>query len=228
MEEVTLLQEITEAVRGAVRAFVEDRTDKEGRVSVDSLNTFARNLGFQVQPWVQSLKVRHTKSAFLKYAMRVVTHRASLISRTVCFFLSFSHNLYANCNHWSRDHYCDQLPARSSPWQLTSFNVHDLDCSSHLKLMSYLAVNCLPESHYMPKKTFLKNLLEWYLAMAWLYKNFHFVSWHINTLTFCDTFKNRVNLEPCKDSMMRAKELLLEPMNCCSCTDFLANSIQVR
>lgn len=51
------MQEIVEAVRNAVRAFVEDRTDKDGRVSLDSLNNFARNLGFQEQPWVRSLKV---------------------------------------------------------------------------------------------------------------------------------------------------------------------------
>ena len=57
LEEVTLLQEIVEAVRNAVRAFVEDRTDKDGRVSLDSLNNFARNLGFQEQPWTRALKV---------------------------------------------------------------------------------------------------------------------------------------------------------------------------
>lgn len=54
---MTLLQEITEATRVAVRAFVEDRTDKEGRVSLDSLSSFARNIGFGSQPWATALKV---------------------------------------------------------------------------------------------------------------------------------------------------------------------------
>ena len=57
LEEVSLLQEITEACRGAVRAFVEDRTDSKGRVSQDSLNNFARSIGFGQQPWTKSLKV---------------------------------------------------------------------------------------------------------------------------------------------------------------------------
>ena len=52
-----MLQEITEACRGAVRAFVEDRTDSKGRVSQDSLNNFARSIGFGQQPWTKSLKV---------------------------------------------------------------------------------------------------------------------------------------------------------------------------
>ncbi len=56
LEEVTLLQEITEACRGAVRAFVEDRTDADGRVSQDSLNNFARSIGFGQQPWTMALK----------------------------------------------------------------------------------------------------------------------------------------------------------------------------
>lgn len=57
LEEVALLQEITEACRMAVRAFVEDRTDETGRVSQDSLNNFARSLGFGQQPWTKALKV---------------------------------------------------------------------------------------------------------------------------------------------------------------------------
>lgn len=57
LEEVTLLQEITEICREAVRAFVEDRTDANGRVSQDSMNNFARSLGFGQQPWTKPLKV---------------------------------------------------------------------------------------------------------------------------------------------------------------------------
>ena len=59
LEEVTLLQEITESCRAAVRAFVEDRTDSNGRVSQDSLNNFARSMGFGEQPWTKALKVRY-------------------------------------------------------------------------------------------------------------------------------------------------------------------------
>lgn len=58
LEEVALLQEITEACRGAVRAFVEDRTDSDGRVSQDSLNNFARSIGFGQQPWTKALQAR--------------------------------------------------------------------------------------------------------------------------------------------------------------------------
>lgn len=56
LEEVALLQEITEVCREAVRAFVEDRTDKNGRVSQDSMNNFARSIGFGQQPWTKPLK----------------------------------------------------------------------------------------------------------------------------------------------------------------------------
>lgn len=57
LEEVNLLQEMTEACRACVRAFVNDRTDPQGRVSIDSFANFARNLGFQKQPWEEALKV---------------------------------------------------------------------------------------------------------------------------------------------------------------------------
>ena len=58
LEEVTLLQEITEAARSCVRAFVEDRTDAAGLVSTDSFASFARMTGLQAQPWEKALKVR--------------------------------------------------------------------------------------------------------------------------------------------------------------------------
>ena len=57
LEEVALLQEINEACRACVRAFVDDRTDSQGRVSVDALANFARRAGFSSQPWNKALKV---------------------------------------------------------------------------------------------------------------------------------------------------------------------------
>lgn len=57
-EEVALLEEIKEACRGCVRAFVQDRTDSKGRVSIDSFANFARQIGLQQDPWVSVLKVR--------------------------------------------------------------------------------------------------------------------------------------------------------------------------
>ena len=70
LEEVSLLQEITEACRGAVRAFVEDRTDSKGRVSQDSLNNFARSIGFGQQPWTKALKVTTFPRVSWKVAVR--------------------------------------------------------------------------------------------------------------------------------------------------------------
>lgn len=58
LEEVTLLQDINEAARDAVRLFVEDRTDANGLVSFDSFANFARMAGLQAQPWEKALKVR--------------------------------------------------------------------------------------------------------------------------------------------------------------------------
>ena len=57
LEEVNLLQDITEAARACVRAFVEDRTDASGLVSTDSFASFARGMGLQAQPWEAALKV---------------------------------------------------------------------------------------------------------------------------------------------------------------------------
>lgn len=54
---MTLLQEITEACRAAVRAFVSDRTDKEGRVSSDALANFARSMRLVTPAYEKSLKV---------------------------------------------------------------------------------------------------------------------------------------------------------------------------
>ena len=54
---MTLLQDITEAARACVRAFVEDRTDANGLISTDSFANFARMTGLQAQPWEAALKV---------------------------------------------------------------------------------------------------------------------------------------------------------------------------
>lgn len=49
---------MTGVCRQAVRAFVEDRTDKDGRVSIKTLNKFAQMTGLGAQePWVNVLKV---------------------------------------------------------------------------------------------------------------------------------------------------------------------------
>ncbi len=49
---------MTEVCRQAVRAFVEDRTDKDGRVSIKALNKFAQMTGLGAQePWVNVIKV---------------------------------------------------------------------------------------------------------------------------------------------------------------------------
>ena len=77
LEEVSLLQEINEAARACVRAFVEDRTDSAGRVSKDSFANFARMTGLQAQPWEQALKVRG-------YAKEVPGAFFTFLSRLYC------------------------------------------------------------------------------------------------------------------------------------------------
>ncbi len=58
MQDVELNQRMTEVCRQAVRAFVEDRTDKDGRVSIKGLNKFAQMTGLGAQePWVSVIKV---------------------------------------------------------------------------------------------------------------------------------------------------------------------------
>ena len=57
LADVDLLNTINEAARNCVRKFVEDRTDKDGRVSVNALAGLARMTGFGVEPWVAALKV---------------------------------------------------------------------------------------------------------------------------------------------------------------------------
>lgn len=58
LQDVELNQRMTEVCRQAVRAFVEDRTDKDGRVSIKALNKFAQMTGFGApEPWVNVIKV---------------------------------------------------------------------------------------------------------------------------------------------------------------------------
>lgn len=58
LQDVELNQRMTEVCRKAVRAFVEDRTDKDGRVSIKALNKFAQMTGLGAQePWVNVIKV---------------------------------------------------------------------------------------------------------------------------------------------------------------------------
>ena len=56
LADVELLQEITEASRAAVLAFVSDRTDAEGRVTSNALTNFARLAGLGQQPYLKALK----------------------------------------------------------------------------------------------------------------------------------------------------------------------------
>ena len=56
--DVELLQRMTGVCRNSVRAFVEDRTDKDGRVSIKALNKFAQMTGLGAQePWNDVMKV---------------------------------------------------------------------------------------------------------------------------------------------------------------------------
>jgi magnesium chelatase subunit H len=55
LDAVTLNEEIKEACRAMVRAFVEDRLDAAGKVSADSFASFARRLGLQKSPWEAAL-----------------------------------------------------------------------------------------------------------------------------------------------------------------------------
>ncbi|KAA6426638.1 MAG: magnesium chelatase subunit H [Trebouxia sp. A1-2] len=64
LQDVELNQRMTEVCRQAVRAFVEDRTDKDGRVSIKALNKFAQMTGFGApEPWVNVIKDTEFKKA---------------------------------------------------------------------------------------------------------------------------------------------------------------------
>lgn len=57
LAEVELLQEITEATRAAVQAFVVDRCDKDGIITNKALTNFARLAGLGKQPYLVALEV---------------------------------------------------------------------------------------------------------------------------------------------------------------------------
>jgi len=58
LADVELLQDMTMASRAAVGAFVEDRTDKDGRVSSNAIKNFARFANFDREPYMKALEVR--------------------------------------------------------------------------------------------------------------------------------------------------------------------------
>lgn len=57
LADVELLEEIKMASRAAVGAFVDDRTDKDGRVSKNALTNFVRLGGFTKEPYMKALEV---------------------------------------------------------------------------------------------------------------------------------------------------------------------------
>ncbi|KAL3142075.1 Magnesium chelatase [Trebouxia sp. C0010 RCD-2024] len=62
--DVELNQRMTEVCRNSVRAFVEDRTDKDGRVSIKALNKFAQMTGLGArEPWTDVIKETEFKKA---------------------------------------------------------------------------------------------------------------------------------------------------------------------
>ena len=71
LEEVNLLQDITLATRAMVGAFVEDRTDDEGRISSDSFAGLARRIGFRAQPWEEAIKVRPLRLVYCHKTLRI-------------------------------------------------------------------------------------------------------------------------------------------------------------
>jgi magnesium chelatase subunit H len=66
LADVELLQDITMASRAAVGAFVEDRTDKDGRVSGNALKNFARLAMFDKEPYMKALEKTAFKGANLQ------------------------------------------------------------------------------------------------------------------------------------------------------------------
>lgn len=90
LEEVNLLQEITEACRTCVRSFVEDRTDSQGQVSIDSFANIARNMGFQKQPWEEALKVQYPHPLHKSECIFMLTTRIFPSEHGEHYDLSFS------------------------------------------------------------------------------------------------------------------------------------------
>lgn len=56
LEDVALLERITEGSRSAIREFVEERTDSDGRVSYDAMSNLLGKIGITEEPWTRGLK----------------------------------------------------------------------------------------------------------------------------------------------------------------------------
>ena len=56
LADVTFLQDITDASRECVRAYVLEQCGKDGRIRKDSLSKLAQNFGLAVEPYVKALK----------------------------------------------------------------------------------------------------------------------------------------------------------------------------
>lgn len=78
---MNLLQDITLATRAMVGAFVEDRTDDEGRISSDSFAGLARRIGFRAQPWEEAIKARPLR---LVLVQGITWYKHSLCTAFVC------------------------------------------------------------------------------------------------------------------------------------------------
>lgn len=56
LEDVALLERITEACRSAVSEFVQEQTDSSGRVSYDAMSNLLGKIGITEEPWIRGLK----------------------------------------------------------------------------------------------------------------------------------------------------------------------------
>ncbi len=59
LADVEALEDIKMATRDAVTAFVDDRTDKNGRVSKNALANFARLGGLGKEPYMKAIEARN-------------------------------------------------------------------------------------------------------------------------------------------------------------------------
>eukprot|EP01025_Chloroclados_australasicus_P056517 TRINITY_DN7000_c0_g1_i1.p1 TRINITY_DN7000_c0_g1~~TRINITY_DN7000_c0_g1_i1.p1 ORF type:complete len:1392 (-),score=211.30 TRINITY_DN7000_c0_g1_i1:327-4502(-) len=63
LEDVDLLQRITEASRNCVKEFVKGRTDADGRIGTNLMSQLAKFTGLGVEPWVKALEGGEFSSA---------------------------------------------------------------------------------------------------------------------------------------------------------------------
>ncbi len=63
LNDVDLLQRITEACRVCVREFVRDRTGLDGRIGTNYLTSIMKFTGFYVDPWVRGVQGTEFASA---------------------------------------------------------------------------------------------------------------------------------------------------------------------